>query len=308
MTIWITGARGFIGRHLARYLAAGGARVTGIGHGAWPDHREWGVERWLNGVPDAANLGQLARDGERPEQVFHLAGGASVGAAFAAPHEDFTRTVVTTAGLLDWLRREAPAARLVAVSSAAVYGSRHAGPIFEDAVPEPYSPYGAHKLMMEQLCRSYATNFKLKVVLPRLFSVYGGGLRKQLLWDLCEKLRSGAPVELGGSGRELRDWTEIGDVVRALAQVAELASTDAPAINAGSGRGVDVAAIAALVVLATGEHQSVAFSGQSRAGDPASLVAAPGALAAHGFEWRVAVETGIGDYVRWHRWQAGHAA
>lgn len=53
----------------------------------------------------------------------------------------------------------------------------------EQARLTPFSPYGAHKLMMEILCQSYATNFDLQIVIPRLFSVYGTELRKQLLWD-----------------------------------------------------------------------------------------------------------------------------
>lgn len=306
--VWVTGARGFIGRHLSRRLAGQGLRVVGLGHGAWPDAADWGVSRWLNGDIAPDNLGQLARDEGRPSMVYHLAGGASVGAAIAAPREDFKRTVEATAALCDWMRLESPEARLLAVSSAAVYGAGRTGPISEEAAGRPYSPYGYHKLMMELVCRQYAETYGLSVATARLFSVYGPELRKQLLWDICRRLDAGVPVlELGGSGAELRDWTEISDVVRALEHIAGLASPDAPILNVGTGRGLDVATIAQLVVNAWGEPRPIHFTGEARPGDPASLVADGRRLAALGFAWRVSAEAGVANYVAWRRGQAGPA-
>ena len=305
---WITGARGFIGRHLAIRLAGSGRRVIGLGHGAWPDAGRYGVARWLNCDITSDNLSQLAQDEGVPATVFHLAGGSSVGSAIAAPREDFNRTVEASAVLCDWLRLEAPQARLLAVSSAAVYGASQEGPIPEIAAGRPYSPYGYHKLMMEQVCRAYAETYGLSVVNARLFSVYGPELRKQLLWDACQKLAAGAPVlELGGSGTELRDWTNIADVVRALERIADLASPEAPAINVGTGRGLNVAAVADLLVSAWGEGTAVRFSGLGRRGDPQSLVADAGRLAELGFSFEVSAEQGVAAYVAWYRSQAAMA-
>lgn len=303
--VWITGARGFIGRHLSMHLATTGRRVVGLGHGAWPDATRWGVSRWLNGDISPDNLSQLSHDEGRPAVVFHLAGGASVGAAFDAPREDFKRTVEATAALCDWLRLEAPEARLLAVSSAAVYGAGHEGPIREEAAGRPYSPYGHHKLMMEQVCRTYAETYGLSVATARLFSVFGPELRKQLLWDSCQKLSAGATtLNLGGVGTERRDWTHIADVVRALELIASLASPRSPVLNVGSGRGIDVATIAALLVSAWGRETPVRFSGVGRAGDPASLIADGARLADLGFRFERPAEQGVADYVAWYRAQA----
>ncbi len=217
--IWITGTRGFIGRHLASWLSRQGHTVIGIGHGPWPpaEAQAWGVQRWLNGGIHAGNLQQLLRDNGAPDCIFHLAGGSSVGASIANPYEDFTRTVATTAELLEWMRLGARSAKLVSVSSAAVYGAGHTGPIREEQALLPFSPYGYHKLMMENLCLSYAANYGLAVMVVRLFSVYGSWLKKQVLWDMCSSLASGTrQLVLGGTGEELRDWTDIRDVVRAL--------------------------------------------------------------------------------------------
>ena len=306
-TILITGAHGFIGQHLAGTLAQQGHTVIGLGHGTWPDAEAagCGVTRWLNGDISSSNLHALQAAHGRPETIFHLAGGASVGAAVAHPREDFFRTVATTVELLEWLRQESPQTRLVAVSSAAVYGAGHEGPIAENAVLRPYSPYGHHKLMMESLCRSYGATYGLKAVVARLFSVYGRGLRKQLLWDLCSKLESGGgSVELGGSGNELRDWTDVRDVVLALAQAAPLAEADTPTLNVGSGVATSVRQIAEHLMAAwsgSTAPRGLAFSGRSRAGDPFSLQADATRLDALGFNWQVPVAQGLADYVDWFK-------
>lgn len=310
-TFWITGARGFIGRHLARQLAASGHRVAGLGHGAWPaaEAAAWGVREWMNGDVSASNLAQMQAAFGTPDGIFHFAGGSSVGAAMAHPHEDFKRTVVSTADLLEWLRQHAPQTRLMAVSSAAVYGAGHAAPIAEDARPVPYSPYGAHKLMMEELCRSYAVNFGLKVVLPRLFSVYGPELKKQLLWDLCNKLAVQGAADLGGTGRELRDWTSVGDVAHALEQLLEHADARVPVINVATGAPVSVQDVAAEVARAWSSEAPpvIRFNGMSRAGDPHSLCADVSRLRALGLACATPLMQGIAEYVAWFRTLKGRA-
>lgn len=303
---WVTGAAGFIGRHLVRHLADSGARVSGIDLvGAGSAGLENMIDGWQEGLLSQAALEALSDNTGVPDTIFHLAGGSSVGASIADPYGDFTATIGTTGMLLDWIRRRAPTTRLVVVSSAAVYGNQHVERIGDNAAISPFSPYGAHKFAMEIASRGWASSFGLKIVAVRLFSVYGPGLTKQLLWDLCGKLNSGVPtVLLGGTGEELRDWTHVGDVVRALTAAAPLASQYMPVVNAGSGEAGSVRRIAETVARAFGrDSDCLHFSGESRAGDPFSLVAAPGQLGAGGFDWQVDLETGIFDYVRWYKAQ-----
>jgi UDP-glucose 4-epimerase len=304
MNVWVTGANGFIGRHLVRSLADEGHAAHGIGHGALEDFEKQrlGLHTWLNGEIDAANLNTLAAEG-LPSTIFHLAGGSSVGLSIAQPFEDFSRTVSSTARLLEWLRRSAPECHLIAVSSAAVYGAGHGGPISEDAALAPMSPYGQHKLMMEQLCNSYAVTFGLRSTVARLFSVYGPHLRKQLLWDICCRLQQGErTLVLGGTGDEIRDWTEVHDVARLLTTLGNLPQQDAfQIINCGSGSGTRVADIASMLVRNWGHEVAVRYSGVVRAGDPFSLLAEDARLRHLPFDWRIPIDEGIADYVRWFK-------
>lgn len=309
--ILITGAHGFIGKHLARHLAAKGHHVSGLGHGVWPpmEAARWGIQDWINGDVQAANLRVLQARHE-PDLVFHLAGGSAVGTAIANPREDFFRTVVSTVELLEWMRLDLPCARLITVSSAAVYGSGFSGPIPEDAAGIPFSPYGHHKRMMESLCRSYGDTYGLDFRVARLFSVYGPELKKQLLWDLCSRLAGDeSPLQLGGTGRELRDWTHISDVAAALALIAfqEDPAQTGQTTNIGTGKSVSVQGIAQQVIDAWHEQSGepyrppLCFSGQSRPGDPFSLVADPARLSRMGFSWKIPLSEGIGSFVNWFR-------
>ena len=308
--IWITGAHGFIGRSLSRHLADLGHEVYGIGHGHWTlqEAQAAGLCLWLNSEVSAASLGQFSMTVPRPETIYHLAGGSSVGAALQNPYDDFHRTVVTTQELLEWIRQSSPASGLVAISSAAVYGSRHIGPISESAIPDPFSTYGFHKLMMETICRNYSQNFCLRIGIARLFSVYGPGLQKQLLWDLCAKLMHDPVVELGGTGLEARDWIHIHDARRALSVLRETVSVDMPIYNLATGFSSSVCSIADAVVrhwpvIGTEvlSRMKVQFSGVCRPGDPEYLVADISKLSSLGFSCSIPLAQGLGEYVAWFR-------
>ena len=305
MIVWITGAIGFIGRHLARALADAGHAVHGVGHGALdnPDRQRLGLQTWLNGEVDAANLIALAAGSGLPSTIFHLAGGSSVGLSIAQPFEDFSRSVASTARLLEWLRVSAPQCRLIAASSAAVYGADHDGAISEGAELAPLSPYGRHKLMMEQLCLSYAASFGVRSTVMRLFSVYGTNLRKQLLWDICARLQKGErELVLEGTGAEVRDWTDVRDVVRLFAKINDYPQRETfDIINGGSGRGASVGEIAGMLVENWGGKVSVRYSGRVRAGDPFSLLADDARLRRLPFDWQIPIARGLGDYVKWFK-------
>lgn len=308
MRILITGARGFIGRHLAGYLSSQGHDVAGIGHGAWPDGERaaWYTGEWLNGDISSPNLDVLAGTGGMPEAIFHLAGGSAVGPSFAAPAEDFHRSVVATSELMEWVRLRAPGARVVMASSAAVYGANHSEPIAESADCVPFSPYGYHKRMAELVLESYARNFGVRVCVVRLFSIYGPELRKQLLWDTCNRLVTGeSGLTLGGDGTELRDWLHVEDAVRILLLALNNASEECFIVNGGTGQATSVREIAECVCESWGGRIPVRFTGVSRSGDPLSLVAdiehlrSLGAVP-HRF-WR----DGLLEYVSWYKSQSG---
>ncbi|MCC7154064.1 MAG: NAD-dependent epimerase/dehydratase family protein [Bryobacterales bacterium] len=302
-TAVVTGAYGFIGRHLARRLAAAGYRVIGIGHGSWgrEEWAGWGLCDWRHADVD---LNAMLTYAEQPAVIFHCAGSGSVGFSMQHPFQDYQRSVTSTIAVLEFVRLHVPDCRVVLLSSAAVYGAAGGRRLCETEPVNPISPYGVHKKIAEDLCRSYASSFGLAVAAVRFFSVYGPELRKQLLWDASWKIQQ-KRHEFSGDGSEVRDFLYVSDAVELLLKIAEQASDQCPVVNGGTGEGVSIRSVLTELFRCFGEPDDPLFSGVARPGDPAQLIA--DCARAHHTGWRaqVRLEEGVTNYVRWFR---AHAA
>ncbi|MFC5694254.1 NAD-dependent epimerase/dehydratase family protein [Pseudomonas sp. GCM10022186] len=305
MIFFITGAKGFLGRHLSRQLGSiNGNIVVGLGHGNWAqqEYSQWGLKDWVDGDISQANLNLLAERHGAPTSIFHLAGGSSVGPSLHDPLRDFERSVVSTANVFNWIKCHSTSTSAILSSSAAVYGSGHSGAIIENAELNPYSPYGAHKRMCELTFETYAKSFNLKSIIIRFFSIYGPELRKQLLWDICTKLSTQENhLILGGTGHELRDWLHVEDACRLLSTAMQHASNSCPIVNGGTNHGTTVRSIAETIIDLWGSSSSLAFSGLSRPGDPPCLVADTSLSRAFGFEASRELTHGLDEYVSWFK-------
>jgi UDP-glucose 4-epimerase len=299
-TALVTGAYGFIGRNVARYLARNGWRVLGIGHGGW-DHlqsKAWGLSDWH--AADVT-LENLVTHGGRPDLIVHCAGGASVGFSIERPFQDYQRTFSTTAAVLEFARLHSPGAAVVLPSSAAVYGEARELPIVETAPLRPVSPYGEHKRMAEQMCRLYGEQFGVATAVLRFFSVYGPGLRKQLLWDACDRLARNEPPRFFGDGTETRDWLHIDDTVALIELAGSHAGRDCPVVNGGTGHAVSVRELLAHLFRLLGRKDDPAFTGGGRSGDPKHYLADIQAAQRWGWDPRVGWRDGVRQYLDWFR-------
>ena len=160
---------------------------------------------------------------------------------------------------------------------------------------------------MESLCKSYGDSYGIDFRIARLFSVYGTELKKQLLWDICKKLKnSNSNLILSGTGGELRDWVHIKDVTAALELIGFNNNPNhSNYINVGSGIGTSVQQVAKIVTNAWKKHTGKAiksnfgFTNHNRPGDPFSLIAEPSCLTHLGFSAKVSLDEGIHEYVKW---------
>jgi UDP-glucose 4-epimerase len=296
--IWITGIQGFLGCHLADALGRAGRKIVGfVRADSTQGSQQVGYPLSPEGLAAALDQHRL------PARVYHLAGGATVGRSMIDPHGDFLDNVVTTEILLEALRPLTQRVPIVLASSAAVYGGGHEAPINVSDKIVPTSPYGHHKLIAEQLARAHADAFGLPVTICRLFSIYGPGLRKQLLFDACTRLATapaGAALVLGGTGDEIRDWLHVTDATAGLAALPDPASGQVRCHNLASGQPTTIREIAVTLVRAWGEGGEVSFSGLSRAGDPFSLLAERQSLPVR-FAPSVELIKGLTSYVNWFR-------
>jgi UDP-glucose 4-epimerase len=295
--ILVTGANGFVGRNVARHFSRQGHTVLGIGHGEWPreEWRAWGLSNWHRAD---VTLDALLEYAGTPSVTVHCAGGGSVSYAISDPLADFNKTVGSTAHLLEYIRRFAPSCRVVYPSSASVYGTVEKLPIHEDCRIAPISQYGVHKMMAEQMVVSYGRQFNISAAIVRFFSVYGAGLRKQLLWDACLKFANHDSIFMG-TGNEIRDWLHVEDAAELLFAASKQAGPECPIVNGGSGEGISVRDVLVHLSTCFGMADPPAFSGALRTGDPSRFIADIEGAKQWGWspsrDWKEAME----EYVAW---------
>jgi UDP-glucose 4-epimerase len=297
--VLLTGAHGFLGRHAARAFAEQKWHVQGVGHGNWPEAewKAWGLSEWHE---TDINLNALMTYGGEPDVIIHCAGSANVAFSMKFPAQDFERSVSTTVAVLEYARLQSPVIAVVFPSSAAVYGKVRSLPITEDQALQPVSPYGVHKLLCEQVLGSYARHFGVPVGVVRYFSLYGEGLRKQILWDACNRLSRGENVFFG-SGRETRDFLHVHDAAQLLYTAATNADTQCPVINGGSGVQTTIADILVAIEKNLPGAAAPVFSGDIRVGDPVHYQADVTKARSWGWKPRYNLPDGISEYVRWFR-------
>lgn len=293
----VLGAAGFVGRHAARALAVAGYDVVGIGHGTWlrDEWRACGLREWHMADVTVETLSTYAGS---PEILIQCAGSGSVAFSMTHPAQDFRRSVDPTLAALEFVRLQAPDCAIVLPSSAAVYGTVERMPIATGDPLRPESPYGVHKVIAEELCRSYARTFGVRAAIVRLFSVYGQGLRKQLLWDACTRLTQAEP-RFAGTGDELRDWLHVEDAAALLLAAGACATSACPIVNGGTGAAASVRTIIEGLRLALAMGDQPRFSGTRREGDPIGYEADISEALHWGWRPRHELADGLAAYARW---------
>lgn len=258
--VLLFGASGYLGREVDRALAAHprGARVVRVGRTA-PDERGWARHDLVAGSPD--DLADLLR-ATAPDAVVNCVGllGGTLAELVAA-------NVTATARLLDAIPAAAPAARLVALGSAAEYGVVPDGvPVAEDAPVAPVAPYGITKSAGTALVRAAVGAGLLDAVVLRVFNPIGAGMPADtVLGRAAAAIRAAAPggdVRLGPLDAH-RDFVDVRDVAGAVAAAALADGAPEPVLNVGSGAAVPVREAVKLLVEAAG------FTGRVVEADPA---------------------------------------
>lgn len=298
-SVLVTGAHGFLGRYVAKVYSQAGWYVIGLGHGEWhtEELQAWGLCEWHRADVNMDALKSYAQD---VDLIVHCAGSGSVGFSLTNPMKDFERTVWTTHYVLEYIRTFSPQTRLLYPSSAAVYGNQETLPLTIDMTPNPISPYGVHKNIVEELCDMYAKQYGVRAAVLRLFSVYGNGLKKQLLWDACSKLSQGINT-FWGTGEETRDWVHVSDVANAFLLAGGKASPKCPIVNVGTSNAVKIKDVLDILFEAYGAQEQPTFRGEVNAGNPNHYVADVTAMTEWGWHPSVDLTQGIMEYVRWYR-------
>jgi nucleoside-diphosphate-sugar epimerase len=262
----VTGAGGFIGRHVAALLAGRGDEVHATAHSA---------ELPLPGVHwhrcDLLGAGAAERlmRAVRPDRLVHVAW-------FARPRECWESPVnlVWTEASLALLRAFAAAGgrRAVFVGSVFEY-DWGPGRCVEDETPlRPATLYGTCKAALSSVVAAAAPRLDVEVAWGRVFWLYGPHEPlNRLVSSVIEGLHAGRRVDVT-AGEQRRDYLHVDDVAAAL--VAVLDSSVTGAVNIGSGAGVPVRAIFEHIAALIGRPELLVVGGRREAAAEVALVAA----------------------------------
>jgi UDP-glucose 4-epimerase len=296
--VLVTGVAGFIGRYVARYFSEQGWSVIGVDNSPAENAPLAHLTAYQHlHLPDSSFKTLLQQ--YSPDVCIHSAGRASVGLSVTDPSADFHANTVLTFEVLNALRLHAPQCRFVFLSSAAVYGNPASLPISEQHTTVPLSPYGFHKWQSEQLCLEFFKIYGLPTASARIFSAYAPGLRRQVLWDICQKTIAQKQITLQGTGNESRDFIHALDIARALMTIANSAPMQGEVYNLASGREVTIADLASLLLSALEYDGIVQFDGVVPVGNPLNWQADISKLEALGFQPVVPLEKGLKTFAHW---------
>lgn len=296
----MTGAGGFLAGHTGAQFTAAGWRTIGIGRSD-PNRQAARFDAFLaNGLDEPARiLSVLER--YTPDAIVHLAAPSSVPQSVRNPLADFVGQVMPAANLFDAVRLWGSPARVILISSAAVYGNPAEMPVSESAPVAPISPYGFHKLQQEVLADEYTALHGLHCCKARIFSTYGENLRRLAVWEITRRALAG-DLRVHGTGEETRDYLYAQDVGRAIVCIAENAECRGEVINVASGESVSIRMLAGEIFRLLGITDAPRFTAEALPASPEHWRADVTRLRSLGFP-AMSWSRGLPDVIHWIREQ-----
>lgn len=303
--VLVTGGAGFIGSHVSEQLLARGDEVTVV-----DDLSTGKRENLREGVAfvegDLARPGVAERAVEGCHKIVHCAASASVTRSVEDPVASTEANLQASTRLL-LAARDAGVSRLVYSSSSAAYGGEVEGAAVETLREAPMSPYGMNKLAAEQLFRMAPALFDVDTVCLRYFNVFGprqdpGSPYSGVISILVSKALLGEAPTIHGDGEQSRDFTYVGDVVKANLAALDAERGGGVVLNVGRGDSISLNRLWAAVREACGRPELEALHGPPRAGDIRHSRADASRLAeVLGVEADVSLEDGLAATVAWYR-------
>lgn len=294
MNIIIIGCQGFIGSNLCNYFLNN-------------YHFVYGVDVLENPVNIGYKYIKVSRLSSQWEELLqttsfdvclNASGSGNVSYSVTHPLLDFEANVLDVIRILDAIKIYQPNCKYVHISSAAVYGNPACLPVKETDLLQPISPYGYHKMVSEIICKEYSTLFKIAVTIVRPFSIYGNGLRKQLIWDMCNKISQTDELTLFGTGRETRDFIHISDFVLLIELIINNGKFDCEIYNAASGTETSIQEVA-LIFKNHYLSKKINFNSEIKKGDPLNWRADLTKIEKIGFIPKADFKNSIINYINW---------
>lgn len=319
MKILVTGGAGYIGSFMTRRLIDDGYSVTVVdnlsrGHKEYVDQRA----SFLGGDLLDKNFVDSVFSGEAFDGVIHFAGLISVGESMQEPHIYFENNVNSVINLLEGMKKN-NSNNFIFSSTAGIYGNPRIVPIPEDHTKHPESPYGASKLMGEEILAWYKKIADINYICLRYFNASGAALdgshgeshepETHIIPNAINALSTKTPFALFGDdyktedGTCIRDYIHVLDLVEAHVLGLKKLHTDggAYAYNVGTGKGYSNKEVLSMIEKVSGTKIPLEIQ-QRRSGDADVLIANVDTIKKDlGFSPKYSdLETIVGSAYKWH--------
>ncbi|MBX3280502.1 MAG: NAD(P)-dependent oxidoreductase [Acidobacteria bacterium] len=298
--IAVTGAGGFLGRHLAHALVARGANPLLLVHSSLERELPEGLRRVSLDLTERAAVGSVL-ELERPQIIFHLAGTRGIGAGALTWSRCVELNVDSTVHLLEASQR-AGVERVVIIGTADEYGNQP-GPLREDLPLAPASPYAVSKTVATQIAQAMHARDGCPVVILRPFTVYGPGQPANMFVSEAIGCAVHGEAFRMTEGRQRRDLIYVDDAIDAFIAAAEAPGVEGQVINVGSGEAYALRDVARMVWRLSGTDAELMIG--ARAGAAAELhdtwADVTRAKELLGWSPRVGLEVGLAKMIEWVR-------
>jgi UDP-glucose 4-epimerase len=303
----VTGGAGFIGSNLVKQLLVDGHSVTVL------DNLSTGYLSNLDSLSDVKiiegdirNESAVSKAVKGAEVVFHLAASVGNKRSIDYPLLDADINVMGSLKVLE-ASLKAGVRKIVASSSAGIFGELKTLPIKEDHPVEPDTPYGSSKLCMEKECLAYSKLYDIEAVCLRYFNVYGPNQRFDAYGNVIPifafKMLRGERLTIFGDGEQTRDFINVSDVVQANIKAAMTGGVSG-AFNTGSGARIAINGLVKLMQENSNITPRIEYSAP-RPGDVLhSLADITAARIAFGFNPAVPLDVGLAEYMVWAKEEA----
>jgi NAD dependent epimerase/dehydratase len=247
MKVFLTGADGFIGSHLAEHLVRSGHEVKALAiynsQGSWgwldtlPADIKDSLEVVLGDIRDPYHMNQLVAG---QDAVMHLAALIAIPFSYVAPDMYVQTNVQGTLNLLNAARTHG-VDRFIHTSTSEVYGTAQYVPMDEGHVLQGQSPYSASKIGADQMVRSFYSSFELPTMTIRPFNTYGPRQSaRAVIPTIISQLAAGKKSINLGALTPTRDFTYVTDTARGFEKALHATTGIGEVTNLGVGFEVSI--------------------------------------------------------------------
>ena len=289
--ILITGVNGFLGSNLTSSLK-NDYKVYGIGRPGAVNIKKNCHKIIIKNL----SIKNLKKNFRNIDYIIHCAG---TGTVEESKKLNKFFELKSTKIVLDYINLYNPKAKLIYISSVAVYGDSYKNKINEKQKTNPISNYAKMKFLSENLCRNYSEKFNIPIVVLRISSLYGKGLKKQIIFDATKKIKSGNQI-FYGTGKEVRDFLHVDDLMMLINKIIKRNLSFFEIYNCGSQQIYSIKSIISKLEKIIKKKINPIFNKSFVSSNPKSLkISTRKVTKKYNWHPKVKINDGLLDYYNW---------